>query len=83
MINVAFLGIGASLIAYVLWAITVKRVGAVKANNYIYLQPIVTLVVSVIALGERVSAVGYIGCGLILLGLWLGDYITQRKVLKS
>lgn len=83
IINIAFLGIGASLIAYVLWAVTVKRVGAVKANNYIYLQPIITLVVSVIALGEHVSVIGYIGCALILVGLWLGDYITRRRAMKG
>lgn len=83
IVNIAFLGIGASLIAYILWADTVKRVGAVKANNYIYIQPIITLVVSVIALGEHVSFIGYAGCALILLGLWLGDYITRRRLLKK
>lgn len=81
MANVAFLGIGASLIAYILWAMTVKKVGAVKANNYIYLQPIITLVVSAVALGERVSWVGYTGCALILAGLWLGDYLTRRRLM--
>lgn len=80
MVNVAFLAIGASLIGYLLWAMTVKKVGAVKANNYIYLQPIITLVVSAFALGERVTPIGISGCALILLGLWLGDYITKRKL---
>lgn len=79
IINVIFLGLGASLIGYLLWAVTVKRVGAVKANNYIYLQPVVTLIVSVIALGEKVSFIGYAGCALILCGLWLGDYLTKRN----
>lgn len=83
IINVVFLGLGASLIGYVLWAVTVKRVGAVKANNYIYLQPVITLIVSVIALGEHVSFVGFMGCALILIGLWLGDYITRRKAMLS
>ena len=77
--NLLFLGIGASLIAYVLWAGTVKRVGAVKANNYMYLQPIFTMVVSVLTIGEKVSIVGYIGCATILIGLWLGDYLTARS----
>lgn len=79
IINVAFLGIGASLIAYILWAITVKKVGAVKANNYIYLQPVITLIVSAIALGESISFIGVLGCVLILGGLWLGDYLTARQ----
>ena len=79
VINILFLGVGASLIAYLLWAATVKKMGAIKANNYMYFQPIVTLAVSVIALGENLSIVGIIGCLLIIGGLWLGDYINNRQ----
>ena len=79
--NLLFLGIGASTIGYVLWALTVKKVGAVKANNYMYLQPIVTLIVSAIVLKEYVTAIGYVGIVLILLGLWTGDNIN--KILSS
>lgn len=81
--NILFLGLGASLIAFVLWAETVKKVGAVKANNYMYLQPIITLVVSVLLVLEKISFVGILGCALILLGLWLGDYLTRRKKMKG
>jgi drug/metabolite transporter (DMT)-like permease len=82
-INLLFLGLGASLVAYVLWASTVKKVGAVKANNYLYLQPIITLVVSAVLLNEHVSVVGFIGCIMILVGLWLGDYLNRRQQLKK
>lgn len=81
--NILFLGLGASLVAYVLWSETVKKVGAIKANNYMYLQPVVTLIVSVLALGEAISFVGIMGCVLILLGLWLGDYLTRRQKMKG
>ncbi len=81
--NILFLGLGASLVAYVLWSETVKKVGAIKANNYMYLQPVVTLIVSVLALGEAISFVGIMGCALILLGLWLGDYLTRRQKMKG
>lgn len=81
--NLVFLSLGASLLGFVLWAVTVKKVGAVKANNYIYLQPIVTLVLSVVALGEHISVVGCIGCALILAGLWLGDYLTKRQRMRA
>ncbi len=75
--NLLFLGLGASTIAFVLWAYTVKSVGALKANNYMYLQPIVTLIVSAIVLGEHVSIIGYLGIFLILAGLWAGDNINK------
>ncbi|MEZ3577688.1 MAG: DMT family transporter [Muribaculaceae bacterium] len=75
--NLLFLGLGASTLAYVLWAYTVKTVGAVKANNYMYLQSIVTLIVSAIVLGEHVNFIGYLGIFLILAGLWAGDNINK------
>lgn len=75
--NLLFLGLGASFIAFVLWAQTIKMLGAVKANNYMYLQTVVTLVVSAIVLGEHVSWLGYIGIALILGGLWVGDNVNK------
>lgn len=81
--NLLFLGLGASLLAYILWAETVKSLGAVKANNYMYLQPVITLIFSVIFLHETVSIVGITGCVLILGGLWLGDYLTRRMKMRQ
>lgn len=81
--NLLFLGVGASLLAYLLWAATVKRMGAVKANNYMYLQPVFTMIFSVIVLHEAVTWIGYMGCGLILGGLWLGDYLTRRSKMRK
>lgn len=78
--NLLFLGVGASFIAFVLWALTIKQVGAVKANNYMYLQSIVTLVVSAIVLGEHVNPIGYLGIALILGGLWAGENINRILV---
>lgn len=78
--HLLFLGIFASMVAYIVWAQAVKRLGAVKASNYLYFTPIVTLVASVFLLKENITIVGYIGCALILGGVWLGDYISQRQM---
>ena len=75
--NLLFLGVGASTIAYVLWALAVKNLGPLIANNYMYLQSIVTLIVSTIVLQERVSLMGYVGIILIIAGLWAGDNINK------
>ncbi len=75
--NLLFLGLGASTLAFVLWAISVKRLGAVKANNYMYFQTIVTLIVSALVLGEHVAFIGYVGIFLIIAGLWVGDNINK------
>lgn len=76
--NLLFLAVGASVIGYIMWARSVKNLGAVKSNNYLYFQSIVTLVVSAIWLHERVSMIGYLGCAFILLGLWLSDWLGRR-----
>jgi len=77
--NLLFLGIFASMVAYLIWAQTVKHLGAVKASNYLYIQPIITLVASVLLINEQITLVGYVGCTLILLGVWLGDKLTQMS----
>lgn len=81
--NIVFLALGASVCGYYLWALTVKKMGAVKANNYMYFQPVVTLIAGALALGEHISALGYIGFGLILFGLWLGDYLQRRLAMRK
>ncbi len=77
--NLFFLGAFCSLLAFFLWAKVNDTLGAIKANNYLYLQPVVTLVLSYFILAERISVTGYIGCVLILLGLYLSDKLSVRR----
>ena len=77
--NFLFLGVFCSMLAFIIWAWANKGLGAVKANNYLYFQPIVTLVASALFLGEKVSLIGYTGCGLILVGVWLSDRLSEFK----
>lgn len=76
--NLLFLGIFASLIAYLIWAVVVDKMGAIKASNYLYFQPVVTLIFSALILGETISAIGVTGCTLILLGVWMSDYLSRK-----
>ncbi len=81
--NLLFLVFGASILGFYLWAIAVKGLGAVKANNFLYFQSIVTLIAAAIVFGERISFIGYIGFALIITGLWLGDYLQRRHTFKK
>lgn len=78
--NLLFLGLFASMAAYMLWSLIVKRLGTVTASNFMYLQPIVTLILSVTILHECVTWIGYLGCSLIIIGLVLSDRLP--KLLK-
>lgn len=79
VINLLFLGIGASMIAYLLWSVVVKFIGAVAANNFMYFQPVVTMIASFFILSEAITWAGIVGCMLIIGGLWLGDFLESRS----
>ncbi|MCM1331114.1 MAG: DMT family transporter [Bacteroides sp.] len=78
ILNLVFLGVFCSMLAFVIWAWVNKGLGAIKASNYLYFQPIVTLIASAILLGEVVSIVGYTGCALILAGVWFSDRYGKK-----
>ncbi len=79
LLNLAFLGAFASMGAYILWTNAVKKLGAIKASNYLYVSPIVTLIASVFFLGETITWIGYVGCALILGGMWLGEHLSRKE----
>jgi len=83
VLNLLFLGIGASMIAYLLWSVTVKYLGAIRANNFMYFQAVVTMIASYFILGEAITLIGVIGCGLIIGGLWVGDWLTRRQLARA
>ena len=73
--NLLFLGIVASLICYWSWNMVLEKLGAIKATNYLYLNPIVALITSWIVLNERITALALLGTALILTGM----YMAQKK----
>ena len=77
--NLLFLGAFASMLAYILWAQSVKHLGTIKASNYMYISPVITLIASVALLGEKLSIIGGIGCALIIGGMWLGEYLERKQ----
>lgn len=82
LVNLCFLVLGPSLVSYVIWSNSVKILGAVTANNYMYFQSVVTMVASYFILGDAITVVGVLGCALIIGGLWMGDWLTQRQNLR-
>lgn len=79
LLNLLFLGIVASMICCFIWALAVKEIGTIKTNNYMYLQPVFTLVLAYFILHEKISILGYTGCALILGGLWLSEKLGKKK----
>ena len=76
--NLLYLGLICSMAAYFIWGITVKRIGAVRASNYFYLSPIISMISAAIWFGERTNAIAYIGCVLILAGVIIAEKFKRK-----
>lgn len=71
--NLLFLGVLASLVCFVVWNIILKQLGTVRASNYIYLNPLFTLIGSAVLLDEQFTVMSLMGTMLILGGVyWAG-----------
>jgi len=76
--NLLYLGLICSMAAYFIWGITVKRIGAVRASNYFYLSPIISMISAAIWFGERTNAIAYAGCVLILAGVIMAEKFKRK-----
>ena len=78
-LNLIFLGIVASLVCYLVWNVALLKLGTVKASNYLYFIPLVTMITSAIAINERITAVAAAGAALILAGVWLAEKGVKKS----
>lgn len=71
--NLLFLGVVASMLCYLMWNTTVKRLGVLRTTNYIYVVPLVTLLTSAIIIDETITGVALLGSVLILGGVYIAE----------
>ena len=79
--NLLFLGCVASMLCFLAWNWALKRLGAVVATNYVYLNPVTTIVFAWFILSEQITSWFILGTLLILFGMYLVD--TKRKKLSD
>ncbi len=79
LLNILYLGLGASALCFVTWNFAVKALGAVKTSVYIYMIPVITVITSVLILHETLTAFSLLGIVLTLLGLILSEYKPKNK----
>ena len=77
--NLLFLGLVAALICFILWNLVMDKLGNVTSTNYVYLNPVFTLLTAMAVLGERTTALAGLGCAAILAGvIWAGRAGKQK-----
>ncbi len=69
LLNILYLGFGASAFRFISWNLATKLLGAVKSSVYIYIIPVITVVTSFIILHEKITLVAGFGILLTLIGL--------------
>ena len=79
LLNILYLGAGASALCFVTWNFSVKKLGAVKTSIYIYLVPVITVATSVLILHEQIGIMSALGVLLTLAGLGLSEIKWKRK----
>ncbi|MDD4515352.1 DMT family transporter [Massilibacteroides sp.] len=73
LMNLLFLGVVASMLCYLMWNLSVKRIGTMRAANYLYITPLVTLLTSALIINEPITWIALIGCILILAGVYIAE----------
>ena len=79
LLNLIYLGVGASALCFVTWNFAVKELGAVKTSVYIYLVPVITVITSCLILNEKLTVLSVIGTILTMTGLFLSEYKKGSK----
>ena len=77
--NLIFLGFVASTGGYLLWNWVMRKLGAVKSTNFIYLQSLVAMVAGHVILGERITFMAIAGAVILIVGMVLAVRKKRSK----
>jgi drug/metabolite transporter (DMT)-like permease len=70
-LGISFLGIACSGLAYIFWYDGLQAIPASQVGAFLYLEPLVAVVVAAIILQEAILLASVVGGVIILLGVWM------------
>lgn len=76
--NLLFLSCLASMICFLTWNWCIARLGAVKATNWVYFNPITTIIFASWVLNEPITPFFLAGAACILAGMYMADKKTKN-----
>lgn len=71
LLGIAYMGVFATVLAYIFWNRAVQQIGASKAGPFMYLMPVFTPMLSTIFLEETLQLYHVLGIVLIFAGIYL------------
>lgn len=69
--NVLFLSVVASMLCFYSWNLVLEKLGTVYASNYMYTQPLMSLLCSAVVLDEPITGIALLGTVFILIGIYI------------
>jgi len=70
-IAILFLGVFCSGLAYIAWYDALKALSTAQTGVFLYIEPLVAVVVAFFILSEPITVASLLGGGIIILGVWL------------
>jgi len=70
-LGVTFLGIFCSGLAYIAWYDALQALSTAETGVFLYIEPLIAMVVAFFILGEPITGASIFGGGVILFGVWL------------
>ncbi len=83
MASVLYVGVFASLLAFILWSQSVDQIGANKAGLFLHLMPVFGTVLSIIFLNESFYLFHLTGIAMIFIGIYLTTVVTTVDRIRS
>ena len=80
LFNMLFVAIFASGICFIIWNKATDLIGVLKTNVYVYLTPIITIIISIIVLKEKMTFIAIIGITLTLIGVIVSELRLNKKL---
>jgi drug/metabolite transporter (DMT)-like permease len=70
-LGIVFLGVACSGLAYIFWYDGLQAIPTSQVGAFLFLEPLIAVIVAAIVLNEPILLASLIGGGTILLGVWL------------
>jgi drug/metabolite transporter (DMT)-like permease len=74
---ILYAALGASIVAVFLWMRGVDALGATRASIFMNLMPVVTVLIAMPMLDEKLHAYHVVGGGIVLVGVLLAQFVTR------
>ncbi len=78
LFSLLFLGGLGSCLCFILWNRSVKVLGVIKSNIFIYAMPAVTLIAGHLVFGETITAMAVVGMVLVISGMLMANGRSEK-----